>query len=81
MAGHTVLFGMYRYSITVVWYVLHGHHPNDAADRHEQAPWYTTKADPAFADMLAKLRRVIIATRFLPAAANRPTHAEIRAVQ
>ena len=77
----TVPFGLYCYSITVVWYTLHGHHPNDAADRRGQAPWYTTKADPAFADILAKLRRVIIATRFLPAAADRPTNAEIRAVQ
>jgi hypothetical protein len=30
--------------------------------------------------MLAKLRRVIIAARFFPAAAGRPTNAEIRAV-
>jgi hypothetical protein len=77
----TVPFGLYCYSITVVWYALHGHHPNDAADRREQAPWYTTKTDPSFADMLAKLRRVIIAARFLPATAGRPTDAEIRAVQ
>ncbi|MER5917173.1 transposase [Streptomyces sp. NPDC001982] len=77
----TVPFGLYCYSITVVWYALHGHHPNDAADRREQAPWYTTKTDPAFVDMLAKLRRVIIAARFLPAAAGQPTDAEIRTVQ
>ncbi|RPE47159.1 hypothetical protein EDD90_10602 [Streptomyces sp. Ag109_O5-1] len=79
--SRTVPFGLYCYSITVIWYALHGHHPNDAADRREQAPWYTTKTDPAFADMLAKLRRVIIATRFLPAAAGQPTDAEIRTVQ
>ncbi|MET9388040.1 hypothetical protein ABZY09_45425 [Streptomyces sp. NPDC002928] len=77
----TVPFGLYCYSITIVWYALYGHHPNDAADRREQAPWYTTKTDPAFVDMLAKLRRVIIAARFLPAAAGQPTDAEIRTVQ
>jgi len=62
----TVPFGLYCYTITVLWYTLHGHHPNDAADRRERAPWYTTKTEPAFSDILAKLRRVIIATRFLP---------------
>jgi hypothetical protein len=76
----TVPFGLYCYSITVLWYTLHGHHPNDAADRRERAPWYTTKTEPAFSDMLAKFRRVIIATRFLPITPGRPTDAEIQAV-
>jgi hypothetical protein len=77
----TVPFGLYCYSITVLWYALHGHHPADVADRREQAPWYVTKTEPAFSDMIAKLRRVIIAARFLPAAARHPTNVEIRAVQ
>lgn len=77
----TVPFGLYCYSITVIWHALHGHHPADAADRREQAPWYATKTEPAFSDMTVKLRRVIIAARFLPAAACQPTDAEIRAVQ
>ncbi|MFE6752758.1 hypothetical protein ACFVDQ_04070 [Streptomyces sp. NPDC057684] len=76
----TISFGLYCYSITVVWYVLHGHHPSDAADHRAQAPWYTTKTDPSFADMLAKLRRVIIAARFLPVTPGQPTDAEIQAV-
>jgi hypothetical protein len=76
----TVPFGLYAYSITVLWYTLHGHHPNDAADRREQAPWYATKTEPALSDMLAKLRRVIIATRFLPTHPGQPSDAEIRAV-
>ncbi|MFD9286580.1 transposase [Streptomyces mirabilis] len=76
----TVPFGLYCYSITVVWYALHGHHPNDAADHRARAPWYTTKTDPSFADMLAKLRRVIIAARFLPITPGQPTGAEIQAV-
>ncbi|MEV6674801.1 transposase [Streptomyces sp. NPDC051162] len=76
----TVPFGLYCYSITVVWYALHGHHPSDAADHRARAPWYTTKTDPSFADMLAKLRRVIIAARFLPITPGQPTGAEIQAV-
>jgi hypothetical protein len=77
----TVPFGLYCYSITVIWYTLHGHHPGDAAERRHRAPWYTTKTEPAFSDMLAKLRRVIIAARFLPITAGRPTDDEIRTVQ
>ncbi|MFH9355661.1 hypothetical protein [Kitasatospora sp. NPDC017646] len=77
----TVPFGLYCYTITVAWYTLHGHHPVDAADRRERAPWYTTKTDPAVSDMLAKLRRAIIAARFLPTRPGQPTDQEIRAVQ
>jgi len=77
----TVPFGLYCYTITVIWYTLHGHHPTDAADRREKAPWYTTKTEPSFADMAAKLRRVIIAARFSVIHPRRPTYAEIRAVQ
>ncbi|GHB83736.1 hypothetical protein GCM10010347_63270 [Streptomyces cirratus] len=77
----TVPFGLYCCTITVIWYTLHGHHPADAADRREQAPWYTTKTDPSFSDMLAKLRRTIIAAQFMPNHLARPTEAEIRAVQ
>ncbi len=50
-------------------------------DRHNRAPWYTTKTEPSFSDMLAKLRHVVIAARFLPITAGRPTDDEIRAVQ
>ena len=76
----TVPFGLYCYSVTVIWYTLHGHHPNDAAEHRAARPWYTTKTDPAFSDMLAKLRRVIIAARSIPAAAGQPSDVEIRAV-
>lgn len=52
-----VPFGLYCYTITVIWYALHGHHPQDAAGHRAQAPWYLTKTHPAFSDMTAKLRR------------------------
>jgi hypothetical protein len=50
------------------------------ADRRESAPWYATKTEPSFCDMTAKLRRVIIATRFLPTSPGQATDAEILAV-
>ncbi|MBT2401914.1 hypothetical protein [Streptomyces sp. ISL-100] len=77
----TVPFTLYCYTITVIWYALHGHHPSDAADRREHAPWYTTKTDPSDSDIVAKLRRVTIAARFLPTRPGQPTEQEIRAVQ
>ena len=77
----TVPFGLYCYTITVVWYALHGHHPADTADRRERQPWYLTKTTPAFSDMTAKLRRTIIAARFMPIDAGQPTDTEIRVVQ
>lgn len=77
----TTPFALYCYTIVVLWYALHGHAPADVTDRRERQPWYTTKTEPAFADMAAKLRRVIIAARFSPIHAAQPTNAEIRAVQ
>ncbi|WP_107090757.1 transposase [Streptomyces sp. WM6378] len=29
---HTVPFALYCYTITVIWYTLHGHHPSDAVN-------------------------------------------------
>jgi hypothetical protein len=46
----TVPFGLYCYTVTVVWYALHGHQPRDASDRRERAPWYTTKTYPSVSD-------------------------------
>ena len=77
----TVPFGLHASSITVLRYTLNGHHPADAADRREAAPWYTTKTEPALSDMLAKFRRGIIAARFLPIHPAQPADAEIRAVR
>ncbi|WHM41069.1 transposase [Streptomyces sp. BPTC-684] len=76
----TVPFALYCYTITVIWYALHGHHPNDAADRR-RSPWYVTKTEPSFADMAAKLRRTVIAARISAADPAQPTPDEIRAVQ
>jgi hypothetical protein len=60
----TVPFGMLVMTIVHLWYGLHGHETSDLAACHSARPWYTTKTEPSFTDMLAKLRRTIIRTRF-----------------
>jgi hypothetical protein len=76
----TVPFGLAAYTIVVLWYAAHGHHPADIADRRTRQPWYTTKATPAFSDMVAKLRRTIIAARHIRNPAGQPSPEEIAAV-
>ncbi|HUZ35662.1 MAG TPA: SDR family NAD(P)-dependent oxidoreductase [Streptosporangiaceae bacterium] len=46
-----------------------------------RAPWYRTKAEPSTADMIAKLRRVLIAARYLPAHPAEPTPEETRTLR
>jgi hypothetical protein len=53
----TWAFGMYVYTIVVLWYAVHGHRSGIVADRRVHAPWYLSKTDPSFADMLTALRR------------------------
>ncbi len=77
----TVPSGLYCCTITVAWYALHGHQPDDVAEHRQRAPWYTTKTDPSLSDMVAKLRRVIIAARCMPTRPGQPTEQEIRTVQ
>ena len=68
-------------SLAIVWYALHGHHPDDVTEHRARAPWYLTKTTPSFADMLAKLRRAIIAAHFHPGHGQTPTTQEIEQVQ
>jgi hypothetical protein len=56
----TVPFGLLCMSLMVIWYALYGHHPDDVTDRRARQPWYTTKTEPSFEDMIAKLRRTIM---------------------
>ncbi|MZE52727.1 transposase [Streptomyces sp. SID5770] len=76
----TVPFGLAVYTIIVLWYAAHGHHPADIAERRARQPWYTTKTTPAFADMVFKLRRTIIAARHIHNPAAQPGPDEIAAV-
>ena len=77
----TVPFGLVCFSLAVVWYATCGHHPADLAARRARSPWYTTKHAPSVADMLAKLRRVLIAAQYQPGQPPTPTITEILQVQ
>jgi len=76
----TVPFSMIVMSLVIVWYALAGHHPNDITDRRTRQPWYACKTEPSFEDMIAKLRRTIIAARFLPEHPGQATPEQINAV-
>jgi hypothetical protein len=73
----TVPFELACQAITVTWYATAGHDPADLRERRALSPWYTSKAEPATADMAAKLRRVIIAARFKASRPDQPTPQEI----
>lgn len=77
----TVPFQFLTMTLAIIWYALHGHHPNDLDQHRALRPWYLTKTAPSFADMLAKLRRVIIASEFHPSRGCDPKPAEIAQVQ
>jgi SRSO17 transposase len=77
----TVPFQFLAMTIAIVWYALHGHQPSDVAEHRARAPWYLSKAKPSTADMLAKLRRTIIAAQYHPGAGHAPTAAEMTQVQ
>ena len=53
-------------------YALHGHHPDDLTQRRAAQPWYRHKDDIAFEDMLAKLRRTLLAAQITGVAAAQP---------
>lgn len=60
----TVPFGLVLSTIAICWYATAGHHRDDVQHARALAPWYRDKAQPSVADMLAKLRRVIIAAQY-----------------
>jgi hypothetical protein len=77
----TVPFGFIVYSLIIVWYALHGHHRDDLDARRSAQPWYPHKDDIAFEDMLAKLRRTLIAAQITGAAAPQPDPGKYRDYQ
>ena len=48
-------------TLAVCWYAAAAHHQDDI---ETAAPWYREKTQPSVLDMLAKLRRVIIAAQY-----------------
>jgi hypothetical protein len=77
----TIPFTLACQSLAILWYATAGHHPADADDHRSRAPWYRTKTEPSTADMIAKLRRVLIAAKYRPVHPCQPTPAEIHAVR
>src|SRR5262244_2704252 len=59
----TVPFALIVSTLVVTWYARHGHPRHTLTARRHDQPWYTTKAEPAFEDMLTQLRRTMIAAR------------------
>src|SRR6266516_2709479 len=76
----TVPFTLACQTISMLWYATAGHHPGDVAEHRARAPWYRTKAEPSTADMIAKLRRVLVAAKYRPVQVAPPTPAEIHAI-
>ena len=68
----TVPLSFCVYSLVIVWYTLHGYHRDDITARRDHQPWYPHKDEPAFEDMLAKLRRTLIAARITGVSAAQP---------
>ncbi|MHC4491001.1 MAG: IS701 family transposase, partial [Planctomycetota bacterium] len=54
---HTVPLVFVAYALILVWYLRQGDRTRDVATAKRAAPWYRHKREPAFADMLAALRR------------------------
>jgi hypothetical protein len=76
----TVPFALLVHTLVVIWYARHGHDRSDVDARRAAEPWYTSKAEPAFEDMLTKLRRVLICARISGGSAAHPEPAQITAV-
>jgi hypothetical protein len=76
----TVPFALLVHTLVITWYARHGHDPAGIAARRAAEPWYTSKTEPAFEDMLAKLRRVMICARISGGSAAHPEPGQITAV-
>jgi len=51
-------------TLVIVWYALSGYHHEDVTARRREQPWYDSKTEPSFEDMIVKLRKTLIAARF-----------------
>jgi hypothetical protein len=73
----TVPFALVVNTLAICWYATAGHDPEDVEATRALAPWYRQKAQPSVLDMLAKLRRVIIAAQYRQEDPQPPTPQEI----
>lgn len=77
----TIPFALTCQTLTMLWYATAGHDPADLTARREAEPWYTTKTQPSTADVITKLRRVLIAAKYRSSHPDQPTPAEIHILQ
>jgi hypothetical protein len=59
-----VPFGLCCLSLAIVWYARHGQPAQDLAAHRARAPWYRHKRTVSVADMLAALRRCLLAAQY-----------------
>lgn len=73
-AERTAPVAMLFYSMIVVWFAQEGHRQYQPLD----CPWYTFKAEPSFADMLATLRRQSVRNKVLSLALRGPGSRKVK---
>ena len=76
----TVPFALLIHTLVITWYARHGHDPASITSRRQAQPWYTTKTEPAFEDMLTTLRRALICARISEGSPAHPDSEQITAV-
>jgi hypothetical protein len=76
----TIPFALLLHTLIIIWYARHGHDPAAITARRHAQPWYRTKTEPAFEDMLTQLRRTMIAARISQGSAAPPTPQQTQAV-
>jgi hypothetical protein len=59
-----VPFGLVCLSLAICWYARHGQPAADLAAHRTRAPWYRHKHTVSVADMLAALRRALLAAQY-----------------
>jgi len=59
-----VPFGLVCYSLAICWYARHGQPAHDLAAHRARAPWYRHKQAVSVADMVAALRRALLAAQY-----------------
>ena len=59
-----VPFGLVSLSLAICWYARHGHPTQHLAAHRARAPWYRHKRTVSVADMLAALRRALLAAQY-----------------
>jgi hypothetical protein len=73
-ALRTAPVAMLLYNLIVMWFAREGHRNWRPLD----CPWYTSKAEPSFADMLATLRRLSVHQHVLSLALQGPGSRKIK---